>query len=182
MIAVIVACEIAFWVVLAAGLAVRYGLRNPRWGGRLLLAVPLVDVVLLVVTVVDLRGGTPPSTSHGLAAVYLGFSVAFGPSLVTWADVRVAHRFAGGPPPTPKPASGTPERLRHEWVDFGRAVLAVAVTAAVLGLMSLLLLGSGADSTSLFGSLAGLGIMLVVWFLGWTLPETTKAHKTTTTR
>lgn len=176
MIAVIIACEIAFWVVLAAGLAVRYALRNPRWGGRLLLAVPLVDVVLLVVTVIDLRGGTPPSTSHGLAAVYLGFSVAFGHSLVTWADARVAHRFAGGPPPAPKPASGTPERLRHEWVDFGRAVLAVAVTAAVLGLMSLLV-GSRADTTSLFGSLAGLGIMLVVWFLGWTLPETAKARK-----
>ena len=181
MIAAIIACEVAFWVVLAAGLTVRYGLRNARWGGRLLLAVPLVDVVLLAVTVVDLRAGTPPSTSHGLAALYLGFSVAFGHSLVRWADVRAAHRFAGGPKPAAKPASGTAARRRHEWVDFGRAVLAVAVTAALLGLMSLLV-GSDVDTAPLFGSLPGLGILLGIWFLGWTLPETAKAQRQPTSR
>ena len=46
-IAAIVACEVGFWVVLAAGLLARYALRLPRLGGFLLLCVPLVDLALL---------------------------------------------------------------------------------------------------------------------------------------
>ena len=70
--AVIVAVEIAFWVLLAAGLTARYLLRLPRVGAGLLIAVPLVDLVLLGATVIDLRGGATASAAHGLAAVYIG--------------------------------------------------------------------------------------------------------------
>jgi hypothetical protein len=59
-VAVIVACEIGFWVVLAAGLVSRYVLRRRRLSTALLAAVPLVDLVLLVVSVLDLRGGAEP--------------------------------------------------------------------------------------------------------------------------
>jgi hypothetical protein len=68
-IAVIVAVEIAFWVLLAAGLTARYVLRLPRVGAALLIAVPLVDLVLLGATVIDLRGGATARVAHGLAAV-----------------------------------------------------------------------------------------------------------------
>ena len=57
-VAVIVACEIGFWVVLAAGLVSRYVLRRRRLSTALLAAVPLVDLVLLVVSVLDLRGAS----------------------------------------------------------------------------------------------------------------------------
>jgi hypothetical protein len=44
------------------------------------------------------RGGVA-ALPHGLAAVYMRVSVAWGQRLVAWADARFAHRFAGGPPP-----------------------------------------------------------------------------------
>ena len=174
--AAIVACEIGFWVVLAAGLAARYLLSWRRTGAVLLAAVPVVDLALLVFSVLDLRAGAQPRTAHGLAAVYLGFSVAFGPSLVRWADVRFAHRWAGGPPPAPKPAGGTPARLRREWQDFGRATLAAAISAALL-LGAVLLVGDRADTAPLLGWLPKLGLVLAVWLLGWPVPETLRRRR-----
>jgi len=63
--AVIAGCEIGFWVLLAAGLVARYLLRLPRVGIVLLAAVPLVDVVMLVSSVIDIhRGGEPRSSTR----------------------------------------------------------------------------------------------------------------------
>lgn len=56
-ITVIVGCEIGFWLALAAGLGLRYPLKRPKAGAVVLACVPLVDLVLLAATVVDLRGG-----------------------------------------------------------------------------------------------------------------------------
>lgn len=158
----IVACEVGFWVVLVAGLLTRYVLRRPRAGAALLLCVPLVDLALLVFTVVDLRRGTPPEGAHGLAAVYLGFSVAFGHAMVRWADVRVAHRFAGGPAPAPPPPAGSAARLRREWSSFGSACLAVGLSSALLLVVAALSAGDTAPLTSWIGRL---GVLLVLWLL-----------------
>lgn len=176
----IVACEIGFWLVLGAGLMVRYVLRRRRLGGMLLACVPLVDLVLFVLTVVDLRQGARPEVAHGLAAVYLGFSVVFGPAMVRWADVRAAHRFGGAPPPAPKPRSGTWTRAREEWREFARACLAVGVSAGLL-LGAVVLVGEGTDTTALRGWLPRLGLVLLVWFLGWPAWESTRALLTTRT-
>jgi hypothetical protein len=176
LVAAIVACEIGFWVVLATGLVARYLLSWRRTGAAVLAAVPLVDLALLVFSVLDLRSGAQPRAAHGLAAVYLGFSVAFGPALVRWADVRFAHRWAGGPPPEPKPAGGTPARLRLEWRDFGRAVLAAAISAALL-LGAVLLVGDRADTAPLLGWLWRLGLVLGIWLLGWPVPETVRRRR-----
>jgi hypothetical protein len=173
-VAVIVACEIGFWLVLAAGLVSRYVLRRRRLSTVLLAAVPAVDLVLLAVSVLDLRGGAAPRVEHGLAAVYLGFSVVFGPALVRWADVRFAHRWAGGPPPAPKPAGGTPDRVRMEWREFGRACLAAVVSAALL-LGAIALVGDRADTTPLLAWLWRLAVVLAVWLVGWPVVETVRA-------
>ena len=170
-VAAIIGAEIGFWVVLLAGLLARYLFGRRRLGGWLLLAVPLVDVVLLVLTVVDLRSGAEPQAAHGLAAVYLGFSVAFGHRAVQWADVRVAHRVAAGPAPTPAPAGGTSERLRAEWAAFGRALLAAAISVVLL-LAAAALAGEAADTSSLLSWVPRLGILLAVWFVGCPLVET----------
>ncbi len=171
MVAAIIGAEIAFWVVLLAGLLARYLFGRRTLGGWLLVAVPLVDVVLLALTVVDLRSGAEPQAVHGLAAVYLGFSVAFGHRLVQWADVRVAHRVAGGPAPDRMAPGGTPERFRAEWADFGRALLAAAVSVVLL-LGAAVLAGEQADTTALLSWIPRLGILLTVWFIGWPLVET----------
>ncbi|MFH8768848.1 hypothetical protein [Streptomyces sp. NPDC017958] len=127
----IVACEVAFWVLLAAGLAFRYLWRMPRTGLVLLLCEPLLEVVLFVVTAIDLKNGAEPDWRHGLAAVYIGFTVGLGHSTIKWADARVAHRFAGGPPPVKPPKYGT-ARAVHEWKVAGRWILAALVALALL--------------------------------------------------
>lgn len=127
----IVACEVAFWVLLAAGLAFRYVLGMPRAGLALLLCEPLLELVLFIVTAVDLRGGAEPDWKHGLAAVYIGFTVGLGHSTIRWADARFAHRFAGGPPPVRPPKYGT-ARAVHEWKVAGRWILAAVVAMALL--------------------------------------------------
>ncbi|MFH9401918.1 hypothetical protein [Streptomyces sp. NPDC017638] len=127
----VIACEVAFWVLLAAGLVFRYALRMPRTGLALLLCEPLLEVVLFVATAIDLDNGAAPDWRHGLAAVYIGFTVGLGHSTITWVDARVAHRFAGGPPPVKPPRYGT-ARAVHEWKTAGRWILAAAVALALL--------------------------------------------------
>ncbi|MFZ0157647.1 MAG: hypothetical protein WAL50_01345 [Kineosporiaceae bacterium] len=173
-VAAIVACEIGFWVVLGAGLMARYMLRLRRTGAVLLTGVPLVDLALLGFTVVDLRRGTPAELAHGLAAVYLGFSVAFGHAMVRWADVRAAQRFAGGPAPAPKPYSGTWARARHEWREFAKAGLAVGISSALL-LGGVLLVGDRSDTAALEAWLPRLGLALVAWLVAWPVWESVRA-------
>ena len=134
LVVVIVACEVLFWVFLVAGLSARYLLRRPRLGAVLLALSPAADLVLLGATALDLRGGATATFAHGLAAIYLGFSLAYGRTLIRWADVRFAHRFAGGDAPRKKYGM---EYARACWLDVARSALAVAITAAVLGRASL---------------------------------------------
>ena len=173
LLAAIVVCEVGFWLVLAAGLLARYVLRRPRLGGALLAAVPLVDLALLVFTVIDLRRGAPAQFAHGLAAVYLGFSVVFGPAAVRWADHRAAHRWAGGPAPQRKPGSGTRARMRLEWREFGKGC-AAALISAVLLLGAVAFVGDRADVGQLTAWLGRLGLVLLVWLVAWPLWETTR--------
>ncbi|MEU5316915.1 hypothetical protein AB0G67_09325 [Streptomyces sp. NPDC021056] len=141
----IVACEVAFWVLLAAGLAFRYVLGMPRAGLALLLCEPLLELVLFIVTAVDLRGGAEPDWKHGLAAVYIGFTVGLGHSTIRWADARFAHRFAGGPPPVRPPKYGT-ARAVHEWKVAGRWILAAVVAMTLLQGAIWYVGGDGTDS------------------------------------
>ena len=52
--AVIVGCEVGFWVLVGAGLGCRYLLRRRRESSVLLAAVPVLDLVLLAATMADL--------------------------------------------------------------------------------------------------------------------------------
>lgn len=131
LVALIIGGEVAFWVFVGAGLVARYLWRKPRLGSALLLCTLGVDLVLLVATAVDLRGGGTANVTHGLAAVYIGFSVAFGHSMIRWADQRFAHRFSGGPPPW-KPAKRGRARTRYEWREFGKAVIAWVISCGLL--------------------------------------------------
>jgi hypothetical protein len=139
MFAFIVAAEIAFWLMLVSGLATRYVLGRRLLGMSLLVATPVVDLALLAATTIDLRRGGDAALPHALAAVYIGVSVAWGQRLVSWADVRFAHRFAGGPPPERPPRTGRlhAARQRREWL---RHLSAWATGTALLG-MGVLVVG-----------------------------------------
>jgi hypothetical protein len=127
----IVVCEVGFWVLLAAGLATRYLLKMPRTGASLLLCEPLLEVVLLVATAVDLENGAEPSWKHGLAALYIGYTVGHGHRTVKWLDGHAAHRFGGAPPPTKPPRYGMP-RAKHEGRVWLGTLIAAGVTTVLL--------------------------------------------------
>ncbi|MEU9571452.1 hypothetical protein AB0D62_16500 [Streptomyces massasporeus] len=129
-VALIAACEIGFWVLLAAGLATRYLLKMPRTGLALLLCEPLLEVVLLVATALDLKNGADPNWTHGLAALYIGYTVGHGHRTVKWLDGHAAHRLGGAPPP-PKPPRYGMARARHEGAVW-LGTLTGAVVATVL--------------------------------------------------
>ncbi|MDQ1048635.1 hypothetical protein [Streptomyces sp. V4I2] len=130
-VALIIACEVGFWVLLALGLAVRYLLKRRRTSVVLLLCEPVLELVLFVVTAIDLKNGAEPSWEHGLAALYIGFTVAYGHYTIRWLDGHAAHRLGGAPKPVGPPRYGMP-RARHEGRLWLRTLLAAAVACALL--------------------------------------------------
>lgn len=129
----IVSCEVAFWLVLLASLATRYLLRREALSRWLLYALPLVDLLLVGFTALDLKAGTVATTAHGLAAAYVGFTLAFGSVAIRWADAQFAFRFAGGPAPSPAAAGWAAVRFDLElWL---RCIVAWIIAFALIELL-----------------------------------------------
>lgn len=127
-VAFILGCEVAFWVAILIGMVTRYPMRRPRLGLAILASVPVIDLALLVATAINLRSGATAGVAHGLAAIYIGFSLAYGHRLINWADVRFAHRFAGGPAPVKLYGAAY---TRHCWGDVVRTSIAAVVGAGL---------------------------------------------------
>jgi hypothetical protein len=159
----IAVCEIAFWAVLALGLAVRYGLRRRRLGLVLLLLSPLLDLVLLVVATADLLGGATAGTAHGLAAGYLAGTIVWGHAILRWADGWVAHRFAGAPRPARPPRYGA-AKVRHEWAEWGKAVVFWAIASGMLATITLVV-GDADRTAALVGWMGRYTLVVVVWLV-----------------
>ena len=159
----ILGCEIAFWVVLALALAWRYVLKRERASRVLLLLLPAIDVALLTFTVLDLQAGTQATLAHGLAVAYLGFTLAFGPSVVRWADSWFAHQFAGGPRPKRFASHGWPA-VQEELKLWLRCIVAWTVTLLLLSALIALIENDAVTAPLLpwyhiaFGS-------VIVWFI-----------------
>ncbi|CAI6085861.1 hypothetical protein PAECIP112173_04786 [Paenibacillus sp. JJ-100] len=130
----IIACEIAFWVFVAAGLSVRYMLGNKRLGMALLVATPIIDVLLLIATVIDLHSGATASMVHGIAAIYIGVSIAFGHQMIAWADRYFQYWFKAGENPKKSKPYGR-EHARNERKGWIRHLLAWSIGSALLYIM-----------------------------------------------
>ncbi|WP_435923288.1 hypothetical protein [Paenibacillus sp. DYY-L-2] len=129
--ALIIGCEIAFWVLVLAGLSARYLLKRKKTGAWLLIATPIVDLILIAATVIDLKNGAVATFTHGLAAVYIGVTVAFGHRMIRWADERFAYKYGGGAMPAKRPKYGI-EHARFERQGWYRHLLAWVIGAALL--------------------------------------------------
>ncbi|WP_368914911.1 hypothetical protein [Exiguobacterium acetylicum] len=152
----IVCCEILFWVFIVAGLIVRYGFRREKLGFRLMAMSPVIDIVLLVLTVLDLSRGSTATLAHGLAAIYIGVSLAFGKQMIAWADGgyrRVILRE--------QVAKERISRARRERNGFYRHILAFLIGGALLGAM-ILWLGNTEQTESLLRTLQLWGLVLVI--------------------
>lgn len=53
-------------------------MRHSRLSSALLVSAPLVDLLLLAVSIIDLRRGGSATAAHTVAAIYLGVSVGSG--------------------------------------------------------------------------------------------------------
>jgi hypothetical protein len=159
----IVACEVGFWVVLLLALVLRYLARKEAPSRILLVCLPLIDLLLLAFTAVDLRRGATATFAHGLAAAYIGFTVAFGALAVRWADAHFAHRFAGGPPPAKAPTRGWPV-VRHELGLWGRCIVACVITVLLIDAL-VWLAGAGASTEPLLAWHKRAFGCVVFWFL-----------------
>lgn len=129
--AFIIGCEIAFWLFVLAGSFSRYILRMKKLGTWLLLCTPVVDLALLIATVIDLRSGKEATMVHGVAAIYIGVSIAFGHRMIQWADQRFAYLFANGPAPTPKPKYGA-AHARYEIIGWLHHLLAWVIGCVLI--------------------------------------------------
>ena len=152
----IVCCEILFWVFIVAGLIVRYGFRREKLGFRLMAMSPVIDIVLLLLTVFDLSRGSTATLAHGLAAIYIGVSLAFGKQMIAWAD-GVYRRVIL----KEQVAKERISRARRERNGFYRHILAFLIGGALLGAM-ILWLGNTEQTESLLRTLQLWGLVLVI--------------------
>ncbi|MGM9989030.1 MAG: hypothetical protein ACI35O_17615 [Bacillaceae bacterium] len=126
----IIACEIAFWVVIIWGLVMRYVYKKERLGFFFLGLTPIIDLILLIVTGIDLCRGTIATTAHGIAAIYIGVSIAFGKGMIQWADERFQYYIAKtGPKPNQKYGI---EYAIHYFKGWLKHVLAYIIGAILL--------------------------------------------------
>lgn len=166
--AIIVSCEIGFWVLILFGLLARYVLRRPRLGAFLLILTPVVDLILLAAVAIDLSHGGTAEFAHTLAAIYLGFSIAYGHRMIAWADVRFAHRFSGGPAPVRFTGMAY---ARACWADVARTALAIGIASLVLWLL-IAMTGDADRSRALVETFRILGIIFAVetlWAVSYTI-------------
>ena len=117
--------------MLLGALALRYLVRNERLSRALLVGLPAIDLLLLIFTTVDLHRGAIASFAHGLAAAYVGFTVAFGGMAVRWTDAHFAHRFGAGPAPPKAPSQGW-QAVRYDLNLWARCILACLITVALV--------------------------------------------------
>lgn len=172
----IVASEIAFWVVIILGLTVRYLFKQKKLGLLLLALTPVIDLLLLIITTVDLYRGAVASTAHAIAAVYIGVSIAFGKSMIEWADERFRY-YVTKEGPKPKALYGM-EHAKHYFKSWFRHALAYAIGAGLLA-GSIYLIDDAPRTEALAGVLklwtVVLGIDLIIALSHFTWPKKAKA-------
>jgi hypothetical protein len=130
----IVACEVSFWVVILIGLSLRYLFHLKKAGLVFLALTPLIDLVLIVVTSLDLYKGATATIFHGLAAVYIGVSVAFGKNMIDWMDVRFQRYIIKSEIANTEKLYGRPFARQYA-KGYIRHLAAFAIGSAILAAM-----------------------------------------------
>ena len=130
MIGWIILAEIAFWIVISAGLVSRYIWKRQRLSIVLLALTPVIDLALLMLTAIDLRNGQTASVVHGIAAIYIGVSVAYGKTMIEWADEKF-HQWILKQPKEKQALFGKAKGI-HELKLWIRHIVAYVIGSALL--------------------------------------------------
>ncbi|MDZ5471421.1 hypothetical protein SM124_06635 [Bacillus sp. 31A1R] len=159
----ILACEIGFWIFVLAGLVARYIFKQVKLSTFLLLCTPVIDLFLIIATVIDLKNGATATFFHGVAAYYIGMTIAFGKRMIQWADVRFAYKFANGPKPPEKIKHGR-EHAKRERQGWYRHALGWVVGNVML-LSMILIVGDKERTEELFNVMSLWALILAVDFI-----------------
>lgn len=159
MIAWIITAEIAFWIVIFIGLVCRYRFKKPKLSIIFFALTPVIDLLLVLLTAMDLRAGTPASISHGIAAVYIGVSIAYGKTMITWADEKFQQWFLKLPIEK-KRLTGLAKGI-HEIKMLGLHVIAYVISASLLYAM-IVFIGELTDTSSLLQVMKVWGIIIII--------------------
>jgi hypothetical protein len=139
-------------------------MRKPEAGLVLIALSPVVDAILLVTTIIDLRSGTVAAPVHALAAIYLGMSIVYGKRIIAWADVRFSYRFGGGQLPQKPPKYGE-AHAKAERAGWFRHALMFAISCTLMALLALFS-GSIGETINAFKGVAKFwGIILIIDFI-----------------
>ncbi|WP_420976475.1 hypothetical protein [Bacillus vallismortis] len=174
----IVSCEIAFWIVIALGLAVRYLFKQHTLGLLFLALTPVIDLILLAATAADLYRGASATAAHGIAAVYIGVSIAFGKQMIQWADETFQYYVTKqGSKPLKRYGMDHAKHYAKGWV---RHVLAYLIGAGLLAGM-IYFINDSARTGALSGILKlwtviiGIDFLITASYFIW--PKKEKASK-----
>ncbi|WP_340022398.1 hypothetical protein MHI24_25725 [Paenibacillus sp. FSL K6-1096] len=166
----IVTCEVLFWVVILAGFTARYIFKRPTLGLILLAMTPVLDIILLAVSGVDLARGATATLAHALAAVYISVSLIFGKSMIAWADERFRY-YVTKQGAKPVKRYGL-DYARHYLKGWVRHLLSFALGAGILyGLI--VWIGDPARTEALSGTLriwsivVGIDLVITVTYFIW---------------
>ncbi|MEQ6356027.1 hypothetical protein ABNX05_15465 [Lysinibacillus sp. M3] len=95
----------------------------------------------------DLKAGTPASISHGIAAIYISVSIAFGKTMITWADEKFQKWFLKSGQKN-EPLTGV-KKGKHEMKMLSQHIGAFIIGVGLLYAKSLFV-GSNSDTSPLF--------------------------------
>jgi hypothetical protein len=161
LIIVIISCEILFWVFILLGLVFRYLLHRKLIGKIFLYCTPLIDLTLLITTAISIKNGDEISLAHGLAAMYIGVSIAFGKQMIGWADKHFAYRFAHGEKPQKQYGNEHAQNERQRWLHH---LLAWFIGSVIL--LGIHLYVNDADRSGIFlGIITKWVLILIIDFL-----------------
>jgi len=121
---------------------------------------PVVDLALLALTYVDLSSGRSANFIHGLSAIYIGYSVALGPTIIKSLDARLAKRY-GQQPVKPHNESKYQESLS----TWKRAFVASSISVLLLG-VGVLITGVEGSFWLIYWVIVAAFIVPMWWFIG----------------
>lgn len=155
----IIACEIGFWVFIIAGLVTRYIFNKRKLGLVLLAMTPVVDLLLFIVTGLDIYRGAVPTFAHAIAPIYIAVSIVYGKSMIRWADERFLY-YVKREGTKPIRRIGM-DYAKHSMKGSLQHVLAFIIGGAML-LLIVNYIGNKTDTSILQETLRLWGIVVIV--------------------
>ncbi|WP_229837873.1 hypothetical protein [Cellvibrio zantedeschiae] len=140
-------------------------MKFPKTSKAVLLCVPLLDLILLVATAIDLHHGATAEFAHGLAAVYLGFTVVYGGPLIKWLDQYAAYKFQSGEKIEAEQKYGWSHTL-DEWKQWLKGVAAGAIAAALL-FLAISYVNQPEKTKLLYDWFQYIFWVLLIWLVCW---------------